>query len=151
MVVDDSTIPNILGIQGIGPPALPYIQSSQPVPQIPELFGGVYPSSMIVNPVASIAANTLSLDTGLTLVSGQQRPLPTVAEVPVSLPVFAQPQPALRTIQPIVEEDRNDSKKDSSENGRSVCAFSEMSYCTVVTCKLNREAISSHGFKEVLN
>jgi len=116
VVVDDSAIPSILGIPGVGPPALPLVPPSQPVPPIPELFGGVFPSSMIVNPVPSIAANTLSLDTALTLVSGQQRPLPSVAEMPESLPVFAQPQPALTTIQPIVEEGKKSSKKESAEN-----------------------------------
>ena len=117
VVVDDNAIPNILGIPGIGSPALPLVQPPpQPVPQIPELFGGVFPSSMIGNPVASVAANTLSLDTGLTLVSGQQRPLPSVAEIPDSLPIFAQPQPALTTIQPTLNE-KKISKKIVTENG----------------------------------
>lgn len=105
---------NLLGIQGLAAPPLPMIQPPQSVPQIPELFGGVFPSSMIANPVASLPANTLTLDTGLTLVSGQQRPLPSVAELQHGIPVFNQPQPALRTIQPM-EAEKREQRKDAAE------------------------------------
>ena len=124
-------------MQGLAGPALPLVQPSQPVPpQIPELFGGVFPSSMIANPVASMPANTLSLDTGLTLVSGQQRPLPSVAELPQSLPLLAQPQPALTTIQPVLEEEKKELQKDSAEKGVFVFTGLAYDYLLLLLCQI---------------
>lgn len=119
VIIDDAAIPNILGMQGIGAQPLPIVQQSPPVPPGQEMFGGIFASSMIVNPVASIPTNSLSQDAGLTLVSGLQRSLPSVAELPHTVPLFAQPQPALTTIQTVVEERSKESRKDSK--GWSEC------------------------------
>ncbi|XP_065058188.1 RNA-binding protein 27-like [Rhopilema esculentum] len=116
VVVDDTSIPNILNMQGL-PPAL----SAPPVPplaQVPDMFPGIFqmPATTIVaNPVASIQSAGLSLDTGLKLVVGQQRPVPTASELPQSLQLFSQPQPALTTIRPLLEEGKNEEGKKQAD------------------------------------
>ena len=105
-------------MQGL-PPAL----SAPPVPplaQAPDMFQGIFqmPATTIVaNPVASIQSAGLSLDTGLKLVVGQQRPVPTASELPQSLQLFSQPQPALTTIRPLLEEGKNEEGKKQAEKG----------------------------------
>ena len=121
VVVDDVNIPNILGV--------PTIPTAPPqVAPLPEIYPGIFPMSATsiipANPVVSIPSGALSLDTGLTLVGGQQRPLPTVAELPQKVPMLAQPhpalaaiQPALTAIQPVVEEEKNEIKVESPKKG----------------------------------
>ncbi len=121
VIVDDQNIPGILRIPGLQQPA----QSIHPVP---DFIPNIHPMSVpniIANHAAPVAPSLgLTLNTGLTLVPGQQRPVPTPTEIPVKIPILAQPQPALAEIKPAVEEVKElveDNKAKEDKGIYAVC------------------------------
>eukprot|EP00794_Sanderia_malayensis_P007433 gene7433-8255_t len=113
VIVDDHRLPGML--------RLPVLPGPVP-PQIGDLFPGVGPlsgSNVIANhtSTAGISSMGLRLDTGLTMVPGQQRPVTTPSEMPVKMPVLAEPKPALASIKPAVNDVKEKGEESSKKTG----------------------------------